>query len=70
MTTTVLYGDRSALFTGQLLTNASSHFGDSGAVVVDAENYVVGLLYAGSKTSSLVSPIGPVLQALNVEILI
>jgi hypothetical protein len=44
--------------------------GDSGSIVLDEENYVIGLLYAGSDSATLINPINPVLKALNVELVI
>lgn len=70
VTTSVMYNGRSATFSGQLMANGMSAPGDSGSVVVDADNYAVGLLYAGSGNSTLINPIGHVLDALDVEIVI
>jgi hypothetical protein len=36
--------------------------------VLDKENYVVGLLFAGSDNATLITPIQPVLEALRVEL--
>jgi hypothetical protein len=70
VTTAVLYGSRSALFTEQLMAESMSAPGDSGSIVLDEENYVIGLLYAGSDSATLINPINPVLKALNVELVI
>jgi hypothetical protein len=43
--------------------------GDSGAVLVDADNRVVGLYVAGSGSTGYANPIEPVLRQLDVEIL-
>jgi hypothetical protein len=42
--------------------------GDSGAPVVNGKNELVGMLYAGSDNTSLFIPIGPILKALEVEL--
>ena len=62
------YRGRSALFSGQYVTNAFSQPGDSGSAVLDAEKRVVGLLFAGSDTVTIVNPIDGVLSALNIEL--
>jgi len=68
VTTSVMYNGRAATFHGQLMANGMSAPGDSGSAVLDDENYVVGLLYAGSSNSTLINPIDAVLSALNAEI--
>ncbi|MFQ5575647.1 MAG: hypothetical protein ACE5G8_01525 [Anaerolineae bacterium] len=70
VTTSVVYNGRTATFSGQLMANAMSAPGDSGSAVLDEENFVVGLLYAGSSNSTLINPIGRVLEGLNVEIVV
>jgi len=42
--------------------------GDSGAILVDAENYALGLGFAGSDQMSLFHPLQTVLDALNVDL--
>ncbi len=69
VTTSVMYNGRAATFHGQLMAGGMSAPGDSGSAVLDEENYVVGLLYAGSSNSTLINPIEYVLSALRVEIL-
>ncbi len=46
-----------------------SDHGDSGSVIVDGSGYVVGLLFAGSGTSTIANPIASVLSELNVSML-
>jgi hypothetical protein len=43
--------------------------GDSGAVLVDADNFVVGLYVAGSGSTGFANPIEPVLRQLDVDLL-
>ncbi len=66
VTSRVDYGDRVATFTGQLMASAGSAGGDSGAAVLDMSGNVIGLLFAGSATSTLLNPIQTVFDALNV----
>jgi len=61
-------GTRTARFTGQVIATAMSQGGDSGSLVVDAnENRAVGLLFAGSGVATIFTPIDIVLNALNVK---
>lgn len=68
VTSQVAYGPGQATFHGQLMASGMSAPGDSGSAILDMENYVVGLLFAGSDAATLINPIQPVLQALNVEV--
>jgi hypothetical protein len=68
VTSQVGYGPGQATFHGQLMAGRMSAPGDSGSAVLDLENYVVGLLFAGSDAATLINPIQSVLQALNVAI--
>lgn len=68
-TVNVSYGKKSARFTGQVLSTPMSLGGDSGALVVDAEDRVaVGLLFAGSTQATIFTPIRPLLEALEVTL--
>jgi len=69
VTVSVLYGVQVAVFTNQLMTNAGSQGGDSGSAVLDMDRQVVGLLFAGSTTSTIMNPIQFVLDALQVQVL-
>lgn len=56
----------------QIRVHSAERFGDhgdSGAVLVDADNQVVGLYLAGSGTTGFANPVGPVLRQLDVELL-
>lgn len=68
VTATINYGGRYAVFTNQLMAGAMSQGGDSGSLVLDLHNQAVGLLFAGSPRTTLINPIQPVLDALNVEL--
>jgi len=52
LTVQVLYGNNIALFTDQLQADAGCGGGDSGSAVLDLENRVVGLLFAGPEDGS------------------
>lgn len=56
------------LFEGLIETNKISGPGDSGAPVLTMDNELVGMVYAGSSEFTLVMPIEPILQALDVEL--
>ncbi|HHV79699.1 MAG TPA: hypothetical protein GXX40_08865 [Firmicutes bacterium] len=61
-------GDNStALFEDQFMTTPMSKGGDSGSLVLDAENRAVGLLFAGSDLSTICNRITNVLRALKVR---
>jgi hypothetical protein len=68
VTSQVAYGPALATFHGQWMASSMSAAGDSGSAVLDMENYIVGLLFAGSDGATLINPINLVLQALDVEI--
>jgi hypothetical protein len=68
VTSQVAYGPGQATFHGQFMASGMSAPGDSGSAILDMEDYVVGLLFAGSDAATLINPIQLVLQALNVEI--
>lgn len=60
-------GCRKAVFSHQVVVDLRSQDGDSGAVVV-TEKKAVGLLFAGSESLSVCSPLSPVLNALECRI--
>ena len=68
VTVTVNYGGPLATFTGQLMAGAMSQGGDSGSAVLDMSKNVVGLLYAGSNTTTILNPIQFVLDMLGVTV--
>jgi len=62
-------GQKTARFTGMVITEAMSQGGDSGSLIVDmTENKAVGLLFAGSNLATIFIPIDNVLTALNITI--
>ena len=67
VTADVDYGQgRVARFSDQLLAGPMSEGGDSGSVVLDAHDRLVGLLFAGSKNTTLVNRIENVFEALGI----
>lgn len=69
VTVNVQYGaGRMASFTDQLMAGAMSQGGDSGSVVLDDQNRLVGLLFAGSDQSTIINRIQNVFSALNLTL--
>lgn len=69
VTVQVEYEDAgTATFSGQLVATGMSESGDSGAVVLDVNSRVVGLLFAGSNAATMINPIQNVMAALNVTV--
>ncbi len=65
----VQYGaGRVALFTDQLLAGPMSQGGDSGSAVLDGDNRLVGLLFAGSETTTIINRIEHVFSALQLSL--
>ncbi len=60
-------GNRVLRFERQILTTRISSPGDSGSLVLDEQNRAVGLLFAGSDTSTLLNPMQGVLDLLKVR---
>ena len=61
-------GSKIATFENQIITGGMSSPGDSGSLVVDgSEPLAVGLLFAGSDTSTVINPIDRVLSLLNIR---
>ena len=61
-------GVGTATFSDQLVAGGMSQPGDSGAAVLDIDANVVGLLFAGSDSATMITPIQNVLSALNITI--
>ncbi len=68
VTADVRFGDRTARFTEQFMAGAMSQGGDSGSLVLDGGDRGVGLLFAGSDTTTICNRIEHVLSALEVEL--
>ena len=69
VTVNVQYGEgKIARFTDQLMGGAMSQGGDSGSAVLDESNHLVGLLFAGSDTSTIMNRIQNVFSTLGVSL--
>jgi hypothetical protein len=68
VTVSVQFGNQIAIFTNQLMAGPMSQGGDSGSAVLDMDKRVVGLLFAGSTTTTIINPIQLVLDALEVQL--
>lgn len=69
VTVQVDYGSgRVATFTDQLMAGAMSQGGDSGSAVLDAEDRLIGLLFAGSTSSTVINRMEHVFQSLQLEL--
>ncbi|MDD1657621.1 MAG: S1 family peptidase [Methanomicrobiales archaeon] len=67
VTADISYGaGLTARFTDQIMAGAMSSGGDSGSAVLDLENNLVGLLFAGSDTTTVINPISHVVDALGI----
>ncbi len=61
------YGGRTAIFRQQMVSDIVSKGGDSGSLVVDEHGHAIGLLFAGSLTTTLINSIGAVASLLDLE---
>jgi len=69
VTVNVQYGGgRTALFKDQLMAGAMSQGGDSGSAVLDTQNQLLGLLFAGSEQSTIINRIEHVFSALDLTL--
>jgi hypothetical protein len=67
VTVNVQYGaGRIVRFSDQLMAGAMSQGGDSGSAVLDEQNNLVGLLFAGSDNSTIINRIEHVFNALGI----
>ncbi len=69
VTANVQYGQgQIATFTDQLMAGAMSQGGDSGSAVLDDNNRLIGLLFAGSDNSTIINRIENVFSALDLTL--
>ncbi len=69
VTSQVSYGtNKTATFVDQFMAGAMSQGGDSGSAVLNNDNKLVGLLFAGSNTTTIMNRIQNVFQQLNVTL--
>ena len=67
VTSTVNYGGgKTATFVDQLMAGNMSAGGDSGSAILSEDNKIVGLLFAGSSSSTIINRIQNVFQLLNI----
>lgn len=67
VTVDVAYGPgQAARFTDQVMAGAMSQGGDSGSAIVNLENNLVGLLFAGSNTTTIINRVEHVFSALDI----
>ncbi|RMH65832.1 MAG: hypothetical protein D6677_01505 [Calditrichaeota bacterium] len=67
VTSRVNYGSgRTATFTDQLMAGNMSAGGDSGSAILNEDNAIVGLLFAGSSNSTIINRIQNVFELLNI----
>jgi len=63
-----LSAHESVIFEDQIVTGPMASPGDSGSLVLDEDNYAVGLLFAGSEQATVVNRIQNVLDLLEVDL--
>jgi hypothetical protein len=69
VTSKVSYGpNKLATFVNQLMAGAMSQGGDSGSAVLSMDKKLVGLLFAGSTSTTVINPIQYVFNALNITL--
>ena len=69
VTVNVQFGaGRIAMFTDQVMAGPISQGGDSGSAVLDMENNIIGLLFAGSEQTTIINRIENVFSALGVSL--
>ncbi|WP_372638903.1 hypothetical protein [Fodinibius sp.] len=69
VTSRVNFGsNKAAIFTDQVMAGNMSQGGDSGSAVLDNDDNIVGLLFAGSDTSTLINRIENVFDVLEVSL--
>lgn len=63
----VSYGSRTAVFEDQIVATAMSQGGDSGSAVLNEGDEVVGQLFAGSSSLTLINKIADIIDALGLD---
>lgn len=70
VTVNVDFEGKMTLFTDQVIATRMSGPGDSGSGILDAEGRAVGLLFAGSETVTLLTPLERILNHFRVRLII
>ena len=68
VTVKVNYGGRIANFNDQVFADGMSSPGDSGSSILDMQRKAVGLLFAGSESTTILTPIQPILKHFGVTL--
>jgi hypothetical protein len=68
VTVNVDYAGRTAAFTDQIITSSMSSPGDSGSGILDMDRRAVGLLFAGSTSVTIFTPIQRILDHFGVQL--
>lgn len=68
VTVRVAYDNKYGVFVNQLITGNMSAGGDSGSAVLNMDNKLVGLLFAGSSDITILNPMVKVFEALNLSL--
>jgi hypothetical protein len=68
VTVNVDYAGRTAVFTDQIITSSMSSPGDSGSGILDMDRRAVGLLFAGSTSVTIFTPIQRILDHFGVQL--
>jgi len=69
VTVEVSYGsNKSAIFFDQLIAGSMSQGGDSGSAILNQENQIIGLLFAGSDSITVINRIQDVFESLQVTL--
>lgn len=69
VTVNVSYNGRTARFTDQMIASEMSSPGDSGSTILDMDRKAVGLLFAGSSTTTIFTPIQRVLDRFGATVM-
>ena len=64
----VWYGNKQALFVDQLISDIPSAGGDSGSAILDMDNKIVGLLFAGAPNYTIMNRIQPVFSYMGLHL--
>ena len=69
VTVNVNYNGRTARFADQMIAGGMSSPGDSGSTILDMDRKAVGLLFAGSSSTTIFTPMQRVLDRFGVSVI-